>query len=65
MEEAEILYRQLIAHIEYLLGPVHLDMAVALHGLAQVLERKEEEEEAISTREKASQILKRLETNGK
>lgn len=61
LEEAEILYRQLIAHIEYLLGHVHLDMAVALHGLAQVLEKKDEHEEAFATRQKASAILKKLE----
>jgi hypothetical protein len=59
-QEAEILYRQLFTTLEYLFGDSHLDLAMASHSLADILERQAKTEEALKWRELTSEILLRL-----
>ena len=58
--EAEILYRQLAAHLGFSLGPNHFEVAVVLHQLAMVLEELGRHDDAAPVRQEASQIMARL-----
>jgi hypothetical protein len=58
--EAEILYRQLAAHLGYSLGPNHFEVAIVLHQLATVLEEMGRHDDAMPFRHQASSIMQRL-----
>jgi hypothetical protein len=62
--EAEILYRQLAAHLGYSLGPNHFEVAIVLHQLAMLLEEMGREEDAAPFRQQASTILQKLNRSG-
>jgi hypothetical protein len=62
--EAEILYRQLAAHLGYSLGPNHFEVAIVLHQLATLLEEMGRAEDAGPFRKQASTILQKLNRGG-
>ena len=58
--EAELLYRQLLAMLEYLFGDMHLEIAMASHELATILEMQGKHQEAVQWRERTSETLLKL-----
>jgi len=57
LADAEVLYRQLISHLEYVFGLHHVEVALAMHQLANILDQLERIDEAVELREKTSLLL--------
>lgn len=55
--DAELIFRELAADIRRLFGADHIEMAIALQGLAAALEAQGKGVEAAKYTEQASQIL--------
>jgi tetratricopeptide (TPR) repeat protein len=56
-EEAEVLYRKVLALNRRLFGPDHIEVAMTLHNLAKVCEKQDRVEEAVEIRKRAAAIL--------
>ena len=54
---AESLYRRIAQEIHNTLGAGHVEFAIALYNVAQVLEAQQREQEATTLREQAREIL--------
>jgi hypothetical protein len=56
-KDAELIFRELAADIRRLFGPDHIEMAIALQGLAAACQAQGKIDEAAKYTEQASRIL--------